>query len=80
MFLERQLGVKCTASYQVMLMERGGLPIEILALQRVYRYITKVNNMFNHLLPHIAWSVGCKLQKNYKRKKLSSGWVVDIRK
>ena len=55
-------------------------PIELLALQRVYKYITKVKNMPNHRLPHLAWNVGCKLQKNHKSKILSSGWVVDIRK
>ena len=44
------------------------------------RYITKVKNMPNHRLPHLAWNVGCKLQKNNKSKILSSGWVVEIRK
>ena len=48
--------------------------------QRVYRYITKVKNMPNHQLSHMAWNVGCKLQKNHKSKFLSSSWVVDIRK
>ena len=63
-----------------MLLEIGVRPIEIWTLQRVYRYITKVNNMPNHRLPHLAWNVGCKLQKNLKRKILSSDWVVHIRK
>ena len=54
MFLRRQLGVKCTISSQVMLVETGVRPIELLALQRVYKYITKVKNMPNHRLPHLA--------------------------
>ena len=36
-FLRRQLRVKCTTSYQVMLLETGVRPIELLALQRVYK-------------------------------------------
>ena len=40
----------------------------------------KVKNMPNHRLPHLAWNIGFKLQKNHKSKILSSGWVVDIKK
>ena len=40
----------------------------------------QVENMPNHRLPHLAWNVGCELQKNHKSRILSSGWVVDIRK
>ena len=63
-----------------MLLKTGARPIELLALQRVYKYITKVKNMPNHQLLHLAWNVGCKLQNNHKSKILTSGWVVDIRK
>ena len=63
-----------------MLLEIGGQPIDIFAHQNVYRYITKVKNLSNHRLPHLAWNVGCKLQKNHKSKIILSGWVVDIRK
>ena len=63
-----------------MLLEAGVQPIELLALQRVYKHITKVKNMLNHPLPHHAWIVGGKLQKNHKNKIMSYGWVVDIRK
>ena len=48
MFLRRQLGVKCTTSYQVMLLKIGVRPIELLTLQRVYKYITTVKNMLNN--------------------------------
>ena len=44
------------------------------------KYITKVKNMPNNRLPHLAWNAGCKLQKNHNSKILSSGSVVDIRK
>ena len=64
--------------YQVMLLETCVQPIGLLALQRIYKYITKVKNMSNHRLPRLAWNVRCKVQK--KSKILSSGWVVDIRK
>ena len=73
-FLRRQMGVKFTTSYQVMLLETNVGPIEIFVLWRVYRYITKVKNMTN-IYYHI-----CKLQKNHKSKIVSSGWVVDIKK
>ena len=80
MFLWRQLGVDSTTSYQVMLLETGIRFIEILALQRVYRYLIKTRNMPKHRLPYLAWNVGGKPQKNHKSKTLSSGWVLDIRK
>ena len=54
MFLRKQLGVKSRTSYQVMLLEKGVQPIEILALDRLYRYVTKVKRMPNHRLPHLA--------------------------
>ena len=47
---------------------------------RIYRYITKVKNMPNHRLPHLAWNVGCKVQKVHMSKILSFGWVIDIEK
>ena len=46
----RQLGVKSSTSYLVMLLESGAQPIEVLALQRVYEHIIKIKNMamLNH--------------------------------
>ena len=68
MFSRRQLGVKSTTSYQVMLSETCVQPIEIFALQRLYIYITKVKNMWNHILPHLGWNARGKLQKNHNTK------------
>ena len=45
MFLRRQLGVKSTTYYEVMLLETWLLPIEIVVLYKVYKHVTKVNNM-----------------------------------
>ena len=78
MFLRKQLGIKSTTSYQVMFLETGVRPIEILALHRLYRYITKFKNMPNPILAQLVWNVGCKLPKNHKRKIPSSSWVVDM--
>ena len=50
-----------------MLLEIDVGPIEMV-LQRVYKYILEVKNMPNHRLPHLVWNVGCKLQKNHKKK------------
>ena len=49
-------------------------------LHRVYIYIKNVKNTPNHRLLHLAWNIGCKLQKNRKNKIVSSCWVVDIKK
>ena len=68
MFLRRQLGPKSATSLQVMLLEVGVRHIEILVLQRVYRYVKKVKNMQNLRLPHVAWNVG--VQKNHKQNSL----------
>ena len=72
--------MKSTTSYQCMLLEIGFCSMEVLALQRVYRYITKFKNMPIHRLPHLAWNVGCKLQKNHKNKIFLCGYVIDIKK
>ena len=63
MFLRRQLGVKSTTTYQVMILETNVLTIEILMLQRAYRYITKVKNIPNHSY-HILLGM---FDVNYKR-------------
>ena len=49
-FLHRQLGIKSSTSYPNMLLEIGAWSIEVLAMQRVYKYITKVKNMLYHRL------------------------------
>ena len=60
MFLPRQLGVKPSTSYFIMLLEIGAQPIEVLSMQRVYKYITKVKNMPYHRLHKQAWNIICK--------------------
>ena len=78
LFLHRQLGVKSSTSYPIMILETSAQPIEVLAMQRVYKYITKVKNMLDHRLPKQAWNIGCKVQKTNKRKILSSHEVLNI--
>ncbi|MCO5579440.1 hypothetical protein L7F22_033295 [Adiantum nelumboides] len=79
-FLCRYMGVKATTPYSVMLLETGKRPLEMLALQRVHKYIMKVKLMPKSRIPHIAWDIGCKPRKNYKSKFLTSSFVQDIRK
>ncbi|MCO5576821.1 hypothetical protein L7F22_030641 [Adiantum nelumboides] len=79
-FLCRYMGVKATTPYSVMLLETGKRLLEMLALQRVHKYIMKVKLMPKSRIPHIAWDIGCKPQKNYKSKFLTSSFVQDIRK
>ena len=54
--------------------------LEVLTMQRVYKYITKVKNMPDHRLPKQAWSIGCKVQETNSSKIISSAYVVDIMK
>ena len=63
LFLHRKSGAKSSTSYLVMVLKIGAQPIEVLDMQRVYMYITKVKNMLDHRLPKQAWNIGCKLQK-----------------
>ena len=51
LFLCKQLGAKYSTSYFVMLLEIGAWPMELSAMQRVYKYVTKVKNMPDHKLP-----------------------------
>ena len=51
---------KSSTSYHVVLLEIGASLIEVLDMQRVYKYITKVKNMPNHILP----SQECKSTQN----------------
>lgn len=55
------MGVKSSTTYQVMLLEMGAGQIEMLAVQKVYKYVSKVKNMPNHRLTYVAWNVRCKL-------------------
>mgnify|MGYP006925740047 CR=1 FL=1 len=41
----RQLGVKSSTSYPIMLLDTGARPIEVQAMQKVYKYITRVKYM-----------------------------------
>lgn len=66
-FLCRHLGVKTTTPYSVMLLETGKRPLEIQALQRVYRYLMKVKLMPTSRIPCLAWDIGCKPQKTHKQ-------------
>ena len=79
-FLCRHMGIKTTTPYSVMLLETGKRPLEMQALQRVHRYLMKVKTMRERSLPYMAWQAGCKPQKNYKSKFLTSSLVEDIRK
>ena len=79
-FLCRHLGVKSTTPYSVMLLETGNRPLEMKALQRMYKYIVKVKMMPTTRIPHMAWDVGCAPQKTNKSKFLSSSLVQDIKK
>ena len=70
MFLRRQLGVKSTTSYQSYALGNKC---------STSRYISATKGICqNHILPYLAWNVGCK--KNQKSKILSSSWVVEIKK
>ena len=62
------------------LYQKQAWPIEGLAMQRVYEYITKVMNMPDHRLHKQARNIRCKVQKTNKSKIISSGWVLDIMK
>ena len=35
--------------------------IEVLTMQRVWKYILKVKNMYDHILPKQAWKMGCEI-------------------
>ena len=63
MFLHRQLGVKSSTSYSIVQLEAIAQPIEALAMQRVYKYITKVKDMPHHRQPKQSWNMGCEVQK-----------------
>ncbi|MCO5612798.1 hypothetical protein L7F22_067069 [Adiantum nelumboides] len=76
----RHMGIKTTTPYSMMLLETRHRPLEMLALQRMHRYLLKVKLMPHNRLPHIAWEVGCKPQKNHKSKFLTSSLVEDIKK
>ena len=41
LLLWRQMGIKSSTYYHLLRLETGGQPIEVLAIQRVYKYITK---------------------------------------
>ena len=79
-FVLRRLGENSSISYFVKLLETHAQPIEVLAMQIVHKYITKVKNMPNHRLPKQKWTIGCKVQKTNNSKILSSCWVLDIMK
>ena len=72
--------VEATTPYSIMLLEMGKQPLEMLALQRVHKYIVKIKLMPKNFIPHIAWGIGCKPQKNYKSKFFTSSFVQDIQR
>ena len=39
-------------------------PIEILGMQRIYKYIKNVRHMPYYKMPKQAWNIGCKVQKS----------------
>ena len=77
LFLHRQLGVKFSTSYLVILLGTRAPPIEVLAMCIAYKYITNVKNLPNHKLAKQAQNIGCNVQKT-KSKILSSSKVLDI--
>ena len=50
LFLHR-LGLKCSKSYLLLLLETFNWPMHMLAIQRVYKNIKKVKNMSCNKLP-----------------------------
>ena len=54
-----------------MLLDAGAWPIELLAMQEVYKDITKVTNISDQRLPKQTWNIGCKLKKTNKGTKSS---------
>ena len=79
-FLCRQLGVKKTTPYSVLLLETGNMPLEMKALKRVYTYIVKVKLMPTSRIPRVAWEVGSAPQKTRKSKFITSSFIQDTRK
>ena len=63
-----------------MLLETGRRPIEMYALIRLLRYITRVRQMDDNRLPKHAWGASTRLQKTRKSKMLSMGWMLDMRR
>ena len=51
-----------------------------MAIERVVEYVLKVRNFLSHRLPKVEWEASMKIQKTYKSKILSSGWMQDIKK
>ena len=79
-FIRRHLGIKSTTPYVLMLLETGRRPIEIYAMVRVLRYVTRIHQMNDNRLPKKAWAASTCLQKTKKSKVLSTGWVLDLQK
>ena len=79
-FIRRHLGIKSTTPYVIMLLETERRPIEMYAMIRVLRYITRVRQMDDNRLPKRAWGASTRLQKTLKSKVLSTGWVLDMQR
>ena len=47
MFLHRQLGIKSSTPYPIMLLEIGARPIKVIPMQRVYKSITNVKKLLS---------------------------------
>ena len=63
--LRGRLGENSSISYFVKLLETHAQPIEVLAMQIVHKYITKVKNMPNDMkLPKPAWNIRYKVFQN----------------
>ena len=59
----RQLGVKSSTSYLVMLLEIGAQPIKVLTMHKLYMYITNIKDMPDHNLAKKDWNIRCKEQE-----------------
>ena len=79
-FLTTFFQVKVQTPYQLLLLEFGSLPLEILGMEHVVEYMVKLSQSPLHRLPRVSWEASYKNQKTHKRKILSSGWMQDTKK
>ena len=76
----RQLGVKKTTPYSILLLEIGNIPIEMKALKRMFTYMVKVKFIPTTRIPRVPWEAGSAPQKTKKSKFITSSLVQDTKK
>ena len=79
-FLIKFTQVKKQTTYTLLLLETGSLPIEITTMERVVKYMLKVQKCPSLQLPRIAWKASKKIQNTHKTKMLCSSWMQDMEK